>query len=158
MSELIKQWERESQDHNYESWKKWYYRNRPNGVNDAVRRVKAKLVEFKDLLLDLDDDTIRLWVEDLVIDQTFIGLRFQEGIIKKVASLVGMPHRLATAGEESQGIDGFIGQLPVSVKPDMYKVEKHLREKIRAPIIYYRKGEDGIVFDVSEVILALRRK
>ena len=45
----------------------------------------------------------------------------------------------ATSSEESKGIDGYIEDVPVSIKPDTYKTKDALQEKIEAPIIYYKK-------------------
>jgi hypothetical protein len=81
-----------------------------------------------------------------------VGLRFQEAILKELSSRLGKKYRLAKPEEESKGIDGFIDNIPVSVKPETYKLERDLKEKIKAPIIYYRKEKDCIIFDVSEVI------
>jgi len=53
----------------------------------------------------------------LVLVKTFIGLKFQEAILKKVASIMGKTYRLTKPEEEAKGIDGFIGDIPVSIKP-----------------------------------------
>jgi len=74
---------------------------------------------------------IKKWVEDLVLEKTFIGLRFQEAILKKVASIKNTNYRLSEPKEESQGLDGFIGNEPVSIKPSTYKTKNALREEIK---------------------------
>lgn len=56
----------------------------------------------------------------------------------------GQPYRLSTPQEESQGIDGFIGETPVSIKPITYKTKNMLAEQIGATMIYYEKVKDGI--------------
>jgi hypothetical protein len=54
--------------------------------------------------------------------------------------------------EESKGIDGFIGDIPVSIKPSTYKVKGSLPETISCKVIYYEKIKDGIVVDYSEIL------
>lgn len=60
-------------------------------------------------------------------------------------------YRLALPEEESKGIDGFIGQLPISIKPDTYKSKKNLREIIDVKVVYYKKVKDGIKIDLKEI-------
>lgn len=94
---------------------------------------------------------IKKWVGDLVLEKTFIGLRFQEAILKKVASLKKCSYRLAKPAEETKGIDGFLGDFPVSIKPTTYRYKKALPEGIEAKIIFYEKVKDGIKIDISEI-------
>ena len=55
--------------------------------------------------------------------------------------------------EESQGIDGFIGEKPVSIKPATYKIKMGLNEQIQVPVVYYDKKKSDIVieFDPEEL-------
>jgi hypothetical protein len=95
---------------------------------------------------------IETWVRDLVVVKTFMGLRFHEAILKKGAELKGgVAWRLADKAEESKGIDGYIGDIPVSVKPDTYKVKPNLQEEIAGKMIYYRKVKNGLEVDYSAV-------
>ena len=41
------------------------------------------LENMKDALNKIDDNMVNLWVRDLVIVQTFLGLKFQEAILKE---------------------------------------------------------------------------
>lgn len=58
-------------------------------------------------------------------------------------------YRLATTNEEAQGIDGFIGDKPVSIKSSTYKIENRLGEIIPVPIIYYTKMKDGVTVEYN---------
>jgi len=149
MTELIKQCPHKT----YEEWKKWYLTNNPNAINNATTKIMNMLTNFKNVISKVDERVVREWVEDLVLVKTFIGLRFQEVILKRIASLTGKEYRMATPEEESKGIDGFIDGVPVSIKPITYKLEKgRLIEKIKGKVIYYKKVEDGIEFDASEIL------
>jgi hypothetical protein len=59
---------------------------------------------------------------------------------------------LATPSEESRGIDGFIGNQPVSIKPDTYKIKRSLQEKIDVKLIYYTKVKDGLTIDLVDML------
>jgi len=61
-------------------------------------------------------------------------------------------YRLANPDEESKGIDGFIGDIPVSIKPETYKIKKGLNESIKVKMVYYEKIKNGIEVDYSEII------
>lgn len=106
---------------------------------------------LKDAINKIDEKMIREWVEDLVIDKTFIGLKFQEAILKRVAKLKKTDYKLSNPQEESRGIDGFIGNIPVSIKPITYKTKNMLNEKIEVKLIFYDKKKDGINVDISQL-------
>jgi NAD/NADP transhydrogenase alpha subunit len=59
-----------------------------------------------------------------------MGLRFQEAILKKAVEIIGADFSLSDFEEESKGIDGYIGNIPVSIKPDTYRVKAALAEDI----------------------------
>lgn len=84
--------------------------------------------------------------------KTFAGLRFQEAILKKSAEIKGTDYRFAEPDEESKGIDGYIGYIPVSIKPHTYTVKATLPEHIGVKIIFYKKIDDGIEVDYGEIL------
>jgi len=67
-----------------------------------------------------------------------------------VAKQFSFSYRLAEPQEESQGIDGFINVIPVSIKPISYEIKKSLSEKILVSIIFYKKLKDGIKISYNE--------
>ncbi|WP_457641123.1 MjaI family restriction endonuclease [Persephonella sp.] len=105
---------------------------------------------FRKVINQIDEDIIRQWVRDLVIVKTFIGLRFQEAILRKIADKFGTNYRFATPEEESKGVDGYIGNIPVSLKPITYKQKEMLPEEIEVDIIYYEKQKDGLKITISK--------
>ena len=141
LSELIQ----ECPHRTFEGWRKWYLTKYPDAIDNATDKIVAKMNDMKQVLQPIDRKIIRKWVEDLVIVKTYAGLRFQEAIIKKLAELEGKDYRLAEPDEESKGIDGYIGEEPVSIKPESYDSMKMLPEIINARIIHYTKGKDGIL-------------
>lgn len=147
LTELIK----ECPERTYEGWKKWYLSKYPNAIENATERINEMMDKLKEAIKSIDKSMIKKWVEDLVLEKTFIGLRFQEAILKKVASIKNTNYRLAEPKEESQGIDGFVGDTPVSIKPLTYKTKNALREEIKAKIIFYNKTKSGLEIDADDV-------
>jgi hypothetical protein len=148
MSELIQEFEGKT----LSEWEEWYLKKKPDAIRTATEKILQKLNDLKSSLNQIDRATVEKWVRDLVIVKTFAGLRFQEAILKKGAEIKGTNYRLAEVGEESKGIDGYIGDIPVSIKPYSYEVKAALPEHIEAKIIYYKKVDNGIEVDYKEIL------
>ena len=148
MSELIQEFEGKT----LLEWEGWYLEKNPEAIKNATDKILQKLEEFKDSLNKIDRATVEKWVRDLIIAKTFAGLRFQEAILKKGAEIKGTDYHFAEPDEESKGIDGYIGSIPVSIKSHTYEVKASLPEHIGVRIIYYRKIDDGIEVDYGEIL------
>lgn len=148
MSELIQEFEGKT----LSEWEEWYLRQNPEAIKNATEKILQKLKELKNSLNKIDRAMVERWVRDLVIVKTFAGLRFQEAVLKKGAEIKGTNYRLSDPDEESKGIDGYIGNIPVSIKPQTYKVKSELPEYIAVKIIYYKKIDDGIEVDYGEIL------
>jgi hypothetical protein len=130
-----------------EEWKEWYLDEHPEAIKEATAKIESMLRNLRNAINQIDRQMIERWVEDLVLVKTFIGLRFQEAILKKIAEVERTTYRLAEPDEESEGIDGFIGDIPISIKPHTYELRKELGETIEAKIVFYRKVNKGIEFE-----------
>ncbi len=148
MSDLIQ----ECPFRTYQEWKEWYLSRKPSAISEATEKIKKMVNNFRVALSLVDENLVRAWVQDLVVVKSFTGLRFQQAILSQVAKLKKTTFRLADRDEESKGIDGYIGQHPVSIKPETYKSKLGLPESIRIPIIYYEKLENGIRVDAESVL------
>lgn len=148
MSELIQEFEGKA----LSEWEEWYLKKKPDAIKNATEKVLQKLKELKNSLNKIDRAMVEQWVRDLVIVKTFAGLRFQEAILKKGAEIKGTNYRLSEPDEESKGIDGHIGDIPVSIKPHTYEVKVALSEHIDIKVIIYRKIDDGIEVDYGEIL------
>jgi len=148
LSELIK----ECPEKNYEGWKNWYLTKYPETIKNASEKINEMVNNLKEAIQKIDKKMVKRWVEDLVLEKTFIGLRFQEAILKKIANIKKEKYRLSNPQEELKGIDGFIGNTPVSIKPATYKTKNSSREGIDAKIIYYSKTKSGLNIDASELL------
>lgn len=132
-------------------WEKWYLQRYPNAIKNAKEKILEMVANLKDAINKIDENMVNEWVKDLVIVKTFLGLKFQEAILKKVSEIKGLDYRLSDNVAESKGIDGYIGNIPVSIKPDTYQIKKSLMEDIAVKIIYYKKVKNGIEVDFSEI-------
>jgi uncharacterized protein YukE len=145
MSELIQQFKGNS----IKEWEKWYKDTMPGAIDKATERIYGMIEQIKDATKLITKDMVKDWVEDLVINKTYIGLKFQESILKRVANSINGTWRLALPNEESKGIDGFINDKPISIKPITYKTMNRLRESIDIDIIFYEKKKDGITVEYN---------
>lgn len=166
MSELIKEFQRAypEEEWTFDNWKNFYLSKEvvpgvtgKDAIDMAVKRIEQKIEEMRRALDGVDEVAIREWVEDLVLAKTFWGLMIQRPILSKLAELFSgdsANYRLSTPEEEAKGIDGFImirgEEFPVSIKGVSYKQERHLGERIDAPIVYYKKTKSGLRVDYSE--------
>ncbi len=140
MSELIKEFTGKT----LQEWEEWYLEKHPEAIDIATQKILEMIDNFREVIDKIDENMVRQWVRDLVIVKTFIGLRFQEAILKKIADMFNTEYRLSTPEEESKGIDGYIGNIPISLKPISYKQKDMLPEKIDVHIIFYEKQKDGL--------------
>jgi len=147
LSELIQ----ECPHKEYSRWKEWYLQKHSQAIAEATRKVFAMVEELKKAINQIDEEMVKNWIEDLVIDKTFIGLKFQEAVLKRIAKIKHTSYRLSVPGEESKGIDGFIGDVPVSIKPTSYKTKNMLNERIAAKLIFYEKTKDGLIIDITQL-------
>ncbi len=148
MSELIKQFDGST----IEEWEEWYLKRNPEAIENATKRILEMVENLKEATSGIDREMIEKWVKDLVVVKTFIGLKPQKAILKKAAEIKGTSYRLSKPSEESQGIDGYVGDVPVSIKPVTYKIKRALPEKIAARIVYYEKVKDGFEVDYGEIV------
>ncbi len=140
MSELIEQCPKGT----YNQWVEWYSEKIPEGVDDATERVYEMVQNLKSAIELIDKPLVKKWVQDLVLTKTFTGFCFQESILKTIAQRKWSTYRRSTPEEESQFIDGYIDETPVSIKPITYKTKNMLHENINIKLIYYEKLKDGI--------------
>jgi len=140
MSELIEQCPKD----NYENWVKWYSEKMPKAIDEATEKVYEMVQKLASAITVIDKPLVRRWVEDLILTKTFAGFCFQESILKAIAEKRWVKYRRSTPEEESRFIDGYIGDIPVSIKPITYKTKSMLHENIDVKLIYYEKLKDGI--------------
>ena len=146
LSELIQEFPGQT----FEEWVVWYQERYPDAIDEATDRIISMIENFNDAIAKIDPSMVKSWVEDLILVKTFAGLKFQEAILKKLSEIKGCDYRLAEPHEESQGIDGFVGEAAYSIKPSTYDSMPTVAESIEVKIIFYEKKKDGVVFEIPE--------
>lgn len=150
LSDLFPEYEKSSDSVSITGWKEWYLERYPNAIDEATAKIFTQVENLKEAIKLIDKEMVKNWVEDLVVTKTYNGLYVQEAILSKLAEKYGKKYRLATPEEESQGIDGYVGNTPYSVKPDSYKTMGRLSETIAVKMIYYTKTKTGLTIEVEE--------
>ena len=150
LSDLFPEYENACDDVSVNSWREWYLEKYPDAIENATNKIFAQVENLKEAIKLVNKELVRKWVEDLVINKTYNGLYFQKAILSKIAEKLGMHYRLATPEEESQGIDGYVGEIPYSVKPYTYKTMGRLSEVINVKMVYYTKKKTGLEVEIEE--------
>ena len=120
-------------------YRKFYLSKYPRTINKAVDEI---LEDFKRFGLPLKKRQehkkyVRLFVEELVINQSYRGLKVQEVIFVKMSNILKQDYRWSTDKEDSSGIDGFIGDIPISIKP----ISSNEKKKAGVKRTYYSVNE-----------------
>ena len=150
MSELFPEFVTTGEEITIENWRKWYVEKHPEAFDKATEKIFAQVQNLQKAVPQIDREMVKQWVEDLVINKTFNGMYVQKAILASLAERKNAGFRLATPEEESKGIDGFVGEIPYSVKPDTYKTMGRLSEVIDVKMIYYSKTKTGLKIEVED--------
>lgn len=147
LSELI----RECPARDYQDWCDWYRARYPNAIDNATDRVVSMLKRMREAMDEIDSTTVRRWVTELILEQTYLGLRVEKAILEEAARVSRKTLRLSSPEDESRGVDGYLDGQPISVKPTTYRNMDTISETIDARMIYYKKVNGTIVADLSEL-------
>ena len=150
LSDLFPEYEAQAENASIEDWENWYLEKYPDAIENATNKIFTQVENLKQAIQLIDKELVRAWVKDLVISKTYNGLYVQKVILAKLASIKEQEYRLATPDEESQGIDGYVGEKAYSIKPDTYKTMGRLSETINVTMIYYTKTKTCLKVEVEE--------
>lgn len=152
LSDLFPKFVNETDEVNIDKWKEWYLLEYPNAIGEATEKIWKQLENLKDAILLIDKEMVEAWVEDLVINKTYIGLYVQQAIFERLSLILEKPYRLATAEEESKGIDGYVGDTAYSIKPDTYESTnaRSISDDVDVKMIYYTKKKTGINVKIED--------
>jgi len=155
------------------AWKSYYCSNNitiKSGKNIVTKKGSDVIRESQDKcwqkIKNLGYDTIRqgtkeqlsqensnAFVEELILYQTPEGFLVQYAIVNEIARKLNTKNfRFGNPKEEKNGQDAFINDIPLSIKPESYKIQHH-PENIEANIIYYEKKKGFIEFNISNDVL-----
>lgn len=156
LNEIIEVYKEEYPNGDFEDWKRFYFEeyDGEESIEEATDKVFEMVVKMREAAEEIDREMVNRWVKDLVLYKTYNGLgRTEEAVLKKLSEEYGVPYELGTAEDESKGVDGYLGDQPVSVKPITYKQKSRLQEDIQAPIVYYEdySTTDALKLTVEEL-------
>lgn len=146
MSDLITQFSGKS----FDDWVRWYLDRHPHSLDQATDLVFAMVTRFAAVIEQIDRQMVHDYLADLVLAKTYVGFKFQQGILRHLSKKYDRPYRSSTPAEESRGIDGYIGDTAISVKPHTYRA-KHLPENIEVAMVYYEKTKTGIQIEYTDI-------
>lgn len=153
MSELIEEFREEHPEGTFEDWVNFYFEeyDGEQRIQDATEKMYPMVEKMKEAFEQVDRDMTRDFIRDLVLFKTYEGFDIQEAVLRKLGEKFDVETRRATAEEERQGIDGYIGDQPVQVKAETYK--DNLQDNIAVPIVYYdeNKSNKAMSVDISEL-------
>lgn len=150
MSELFPEFMASGNEIAIENWQDWYEERYPDALENATDKIYKQVQNLKEAIKHIDREMVRHWVEDLAITKTFNGMYFQKAILASLAERQNTSYSLATPEKEAVGIDGYVGGVPYSIKPDTYKTMGRLPERIDVKMIYYTKTKTGLKIEVEE--------
>jgi hypothetical protein len=153
MNELSKEFREEHPEGTFEDWVNFYFEeyDGEQRIEDATEKMYPMVEKMKEAFEQVDRRMTQDFVRDLVLFKTYEGFDIQEVILRKLGDKFDTENRRATAEEEREGIDGYIGDQPVQVKPETYK--HNLQDDIGVPIVYYdeNKSNKAMTVDISEL-------
>jgi len=60
--------------HSLREWAEWYLERYPMAIEMAAKKIESMVTNLKDAIARIDESMIRVWVEDLVVVKSFVGL------------------------------------------------------------------------------------
>lgn len=132
--------------HSVQEWEDWYM---ANGGKDKIKKATDKLYEMLNKMpLDhtvFTRDLAEQYILDLVINKTHYGMSGEYHSVLAAAKHFNLSYRFSTPEEESQGIDAWIGDKPVQIKPHdsvkMHHVYNHA-DVTKTLVITYESKKD----------------
>lgn len=150
LSELFPEYQEITDTVSIEEWEKWYIDRYPDAIENATDKIFEQVKNLREAIKLIDKEMVRKWVKDLVITKTYNGLYVQKAILVKLAAIKSVDYRLANPKEEAMGIDGYVGGVAYSIKPESYKTMGRLSETIDVKMIYYLKKKTGLEIEVED--------
>lgn len=150
ISEMFKEFKRKNKNGKLDDWEKYYRSKQKDSIEVATKKISNYINKLSESLNSINETVVKDWVEDLIFEKTYSGLNIQEIIIKKIAQMNNATYRLSNRKEEAKGIDGYINEKPVSIKPTSYDI-KHLQEDIDVKIIRYKKKNNKLIIYYNDL-------
>lgn len=114
-------------------------------ISTAGARLYAQVDRIRAELDQITPQECEDYVRDLVIDKSFIGHGIEEAVLRKIAEKTGRIFTPSTLDDERRGIDGYLDDEPVSVKPASYRADENTHDTpLPAKVFYYALSESDV--------------
>ena len=150
LSELFPEYQNSADSVSIDGWASWYSQRYAGAIEKATEKIYEQVQNLQEAIQLIDREMIQRWVFDLVITKTYNGMYLQKAILSKLAEFKKLPFRLSNPEEEAVGIDGYVGDVAYSIKPDTYKTMNRLSEEICVKMIYYTKTKSGLIIEIDD--------
>lgn len=108
------------------NWKKFYLSKKGKKVlKQSSEKVYDMLKKMK--IHWIDEEMCHDYIKEMVFNKTHMGMAGEEMAVEAVAKYFKMKYHFSNAQEEAQGIDAWIGNVPVQVKPHDSVKKHHVR-------------------------------
>lgn len=160
MSDIIEEFRQKHPDGTFEDWVN-YYKTEYDGderLEEATEIAYPMVEKMRDAFEQIDEEMTHDFLRDLVLFKTYEGFDIQEAILRKLGEMYDKEITRATAEAESKGIDGYVGDQPVQIKPTTYPDD--LQEGIDVPIVTYdeNKSNKAMTVNASELTEEMERE
>ena len=149
---------KQRQFRNVGEWRRWYCKKRPGDIERAIDKVYNAIVtaidggsrhnvKFNCKFRKNMKFYIGKFINNLIIEKTFRGLKIQEALLVKLGQIMKRDYTWSTAKEDSTGIDGHLGLIPISIKPNTCQLKK--KPGVKRVIYTIYKNRKGLSFTYS---------
>ena len=153
MNEIIEEFRAKHPNGTFQDWVRFYFEEHDGEerLEEATEKAVPMVKKMKEAFEEVDEEMTRNYLRDLVLFKTYEGFDIQETILRKLGEVYEAEIGRAATEDESKGIDGYVGEQPVSIKPVTYR--DSLQEIIDVPIVYYdeNKTNKAMTVDISEL-------
>lgn len=165
VSQVIKDYRKTTETPTLEGWKEYHEQlDNIKGIEAGVEKNWAQFKKMKEAIDQIDKDTVRYWLKNLVFNKTFAGLQAQDMLLKDIANRLtkekGQDYSSVNgdADDERAQIDGYIkapdGKIcGLQIKSDSYRSHNTVEGNAPVPYVYYELKEDGLyyTFDINRL-------
>lgn len=136
----------------YEEWHGWYMENNGDSIEEATEKIMDMIERYREAIKEIDEDMVEEWVRELVIEKTAEGLMIETMILRYLSDKHDVEYHQSSSDEESKGIDGYLGEQPISVKPKSYDTKGSTkgREDIDVPLVKYHDTDNYVYLYYDE--------
>lgn len=159
VSELFPSFREENPHGGVSEWEDWYEERYPGIIEDATQRTWRLVQKIVAAAPMISEGMVRRWIRDLIVAKTYSGLSVQGIILEKMAKSLKLSYKEASPDEEKYGIDGYVGKVPISVKPGDFDVSGSRNTPVFGVLVRYEfEGDELRVWYDKDAFNAFRKK